>query len=394
MALPLFPEYLVGYVLIAWVIWRMHQGNLKDALSRITYSFVLVIPYFIWFFWRWWATGWCTEGGHLLVMHLQWILIPLLLMGIPQFLVDGLHKLIYIIWLLLVLTTFILFVQGIVEWSLRVTPIKGFSEHPMFYIGLSDPLMHPGYLSMIVAIFIMIVPAASRPAWLSRSHFLFGQLFLLVFFVMLSSRMIAVALLLTLPLAGYSWLRMTRKNVISMGLAALFFMLLFAFGFLPKPIDSRIRDLSHLDYRIDAESLHDFSGVTIRLAEWKGALHAIKVNPILGHGPGLGQRALIESYEQLGFQVGRRYGFNAHNQFLQTALDLGWIGAFLLTMSIIGLSYPQLSSGNRLTLWFLVFFLLCSTTESTLFRQRGTVMLALFIPLLGFIQPKHNKNPA
>jgi len=385
MALPLLPEFMVGYLLIACVIWRIYQGNLNEILTRIPKSNVLVIPYFVWYFWRWSATGWGAEGGRILVMHLQWLVIPLLLFWVPQNLIGAVNKLVHVLWMLVLLTALALSLQGVIEWSLRDTPIEGFSDHPLFYIGLSDPLMHPGYLSMIVAVVIMVAPTVPRPAWLSGWRFFVGQVFLLTFFMMLSSRMIMGALLLTWPLAGLFWLKLNRKSSITAALFILFLILVFALGFLPKPLDNRIRELSRHEYQIGADSLSDFSGITIRLAEWGGAIHAIGNHPVLGHGPGLGHNALMESYERLGFKVGLLYKFNAHNQYLQTALDLGWVGSVLLILSILALSYPYISSGNRRVLWFVIFFLLCSGTESTLLRQRGAVMLALYVPLLGFI---------
>lgn len=382
-ALPLLPEFMVGYLLIGWVLWRIHQGSMREVLTNIPWSFALVIPYFLWYLWRWSATGWGAEGGRIFIMHLQWLLIPLLLLGLPQNLMNGGRKLFYVLWLLVVLTALALLVQGILEYLMRDTPIEGFSDHPLFYIGLSDPLMHPGYLSMIVAVLLIIAPGIAPPAWLQRWYFYLGQLFLIIFFVMLSSRMIMGALLLTWPIAGRFWAGFNRKRRITGAFLMLLLIVVFVSGVLPKPIDNRIRELSRVDYRIDADSLYDFSGVTIRLAEWKGALHAINQQPLLGHGPGLGQNALLDSYDGMGFKVGLLYKFNAHNQYLQTALDLGWIGSVLMILSILALCYPYLSSGNRNVLWFLIFFLLCSITESTLLRQRGAVMLALYVPFLG-----------
>ena len=156
MALPLLPEFMVGYLLIGWVIWRIHQGNLWELKNHIPWSFALVIPYFLWYLWRWSATGWSAEGGRIFIMHLQWLLIPMLLLGLPQDLMKGARKLVHVLWVLVVLTALALFVQGIIELLMRNTPIKGFSDHPLFYIGLSDPLMHPGYLSMIVAVFVIV----------------------------------------------------------------------------------------------------------------------------------------------------------------------------------------------------------------------------------------------
>jgi O-antigen ligase len=214
----------------------------------------------------------------------------------------------------------------------------------------------------------------------------------MVFFMMLASRMIMGALLLTWPIVGHFWKNLSSKNSILFVFFVLLIVFLFTLEFLPKPIDNRIRELSRTEYRIDADSLSDFSGVTIRLAEWNGALHAIRHQCLLGYGPGLGQNALLDSYDSLGFKVGLFYKFNAHNQYLQTALDLGWVGSVLLILSIFALCYPSLSSGNRNVLWFLIFFLLCSITESTLIRQRGAVMLALFVPFLGIVTGCSGEN--
>jgi len=388
MALPLLPEFMVGYVLIAWFTWRLHKRNLKEAFIHIPRSFLLILPYFIWYFWRWSASDWNVDGGRILAMHLQWVLFPILLYGLHQDLLGAFQKLVHWLWVLVVLTAIALTVEGGIEWTLRDTPILGFSDHPLFYIGLSDPLMHPGYLSMIVAVFMVVATAVPRPPWLTKWRFLIGQLFLLTFIVMLSSRMIMAALLLTWPLTGFFQSLFNRKGLRATGFLVLLLALIFGLGLLPEPIDSRIRELSRIEYQINAQNLEDFSGVTIRLAEWKGALLAIKNEPLLGHGPGLGHYALMNAYDKLGFQVGRRFEFNAHNQYLQTALDLGWPGTLLIILSVLAIAYPYGSTRNRLVLWFLVFFLLSSITESTLLRQRGAVMLALYLPLFGFIAPK------
>jgi O-antigen ligase len=195
-------------------------------------------------------------------------------------------------------------------------------------------------------------------------------------------------------LTGFFQSLFNRKGLRATGFLVLLLALIYRLDLLPEPIDSRIRELSRIEYQINAQNLEDFSGVTIRLAEWKGALYAIKNEPLLGHGPGLGHFALMNAYDKLGFQVGRRFEFNAHNQYLQTALDLGWPGTLLMILSVLAIAYPYGSTRNRLVLWFLVFFLLSSITESTLLRQRGAVMLALYLPLFGFIAPKKVGNQA
>ena len=385
-ALPLLPEYMAGYALILWLGWRIYRRNLGNILPALPVSAWLVLPYFLWYLGRWWATGWHPDGGRILLMHAQWILFPLLLAGLPPFMSGAPRWSLFFLWSVVVLVAVALTVEGIAEWMARVTPIEGYSDHPLFYIGLSAPLMHPGYLSMLVFVAMLTTAVLIRPSWLRPWLFYSGQCLLLVFVVMLSSRMILGAMMATLPLVAAGRVRRLRPRAIIAAGAMMLLLTFLAVRFLPEPMRGRLTELSRFEYRMDADSLSDFSGVTIRLAEWRGALHAWAQSPSLGHGPGRGKVVLMDSYDQLGFSVGRRYHFNAHNQFMETALDLGWVGVLLVLLSILAVAWPHLNSQNTLLWWFLVFFLLCSTTESTLLRQRGVAMLAIYIPLLGALR--------
>jgi O-antigen ligase len=127
--------------------------------------------------------------------------------------------------------------------------------------------------------------------------------------------------------------------------------------------------------------LTDFNGLTIRLAEWKAVGLAMEHHWLIGHGTGGGKPALLEAYEQLGFKVGLEYGYNAHNQLLETLLGHGLVGLCLLLVVLVLAFYDAWKQRNWLAMWFLLFFFLSMQTESMLVRHRGALFFALFVTL-------------
>ena len=117
-----------------------------------------------------------------------------------------------------------------------------------------------------------------------------------------------------------------------------------------------------------------------RLLTWYSAWQLIKQSPLIGYGVGDANEVLIEKYKELNYIRNYRNRYNAHNQFLQTYLQTGFIGFSILLYIFVLLGIRLQRSKNE----FLVFIVLTISIlfESMLVRFNGIVFLSIIIPLL------------
>lgn len=258
-----------------------------------------------------------------------------------------------------------------------------FASHYLYYTELAERLMHPAYFSALVVVAMMGAwRLRELGAFRSRWYWL-AQAWMLLFLLLLSARMVLIALLVSgVLLALYlGWQRGNKRLVWGALLGAPLFALA-VFWILPERLQSRFTELGRFDYDIRATEESQFNGLTIRLAEWEGVFTALEGHWWLGHGTGAGQAALREAYEKIGFQVGMERDYNAHNQYLETWLHNGLIGLLML-LAVFALAFHTAwRQKNWLALWFVVFVMLCLLSESMLLRHRGILLLAVYLPLL------------
>ena len=119
-----------------------------------------------------------------------------------------------------------------------------------------------------------------------------------------------------------------------------------------------------------------------RWLSWKAAIAAIEEAPLLGYGIGDAKDVLVAKYKELGsmYQNHAKHRYNAHNQFLQTWLETGVLGVFILLFIFTWLAFYMRRSVNE----FVVFLALIIALifESMLVRFNGIVFFSIIVPLL------------
>ncbi len=246
-------------------------------------------------------------------------------------------------------------------------------EHHLFYTGLAYPLMHPAYFSVYVgsAIFIIWHRRKNLGTW--RSILWIG--FLLIFLLLLQGRMniLAFALISGIYLIVEMIRRRRLKSLAALGIALA--LGLSVIPFLPKQVKQRFLVEPSLSYDLSANSMSEYTGFTIRLAEWSCAWPVIEENWLSGVGSGDSRDELMKSYREKGFVMGLKNGFNCHNQYLQTSLAVGMAG-FLILLVLPG-RYLLLAIKNKRGLLATVtlFFFLSMLTESMLERFKAVMLL-------------------
>lgn len=119
-----------------------------------------------------------------------------------------------------------------------------------------------------------------------------------------------------------------------------------------------------------------------RWLAWKAAIQVIEEAPLLGYGIGDAKEVLIDKYKELGplYESHVKYRYNAHNQFLQTWLETGVLGVFMLIFIFTWLAFYMRRSFNEFAVFLALFLALLF--ESMLVRFNGVVFFSIIVPLL------------
>ena len=119
------------------------------------------------------------------------------------------------------------------------------------------------------------------------------------------------------------------------------------------------------------------SGLTVRLVNWECAWNIIRDHPLVGVGTGEVRHHINFCYLKRNF-FGHRVRYNAHNQFLQTAAELGIIGLITLFSPF---AYGIRSSIRKRKWEYLIFLgllLIPCLTDTVFGMQKGVVFYTLF----------------
>jgi O-antigen ligase len=382
-ALQFLPEFMSSYGILLLTVVYVFLGMKKGWQAPTAPWLYLLLLFFGWQMIGLVYSNDPGAGGELLAMQFLLVLIPWQFFSLQSFEEKWLHTAFYTLWVAALVAAFYLIGFGLYRtFTYPSGNYVGNATFFLYYTGLAEPLMHPAYLSLLV---VMAVVGAFWLRWqgrFRRAIYWVGQLLLLLFLLMVSARMSLLAFVLSaLWLGWYLGWRQGKKRILLTGLLILGVFVSAVFFVLPKRLQQRFTELTELSYDIQADKLEYFSGLTIRLAEWEGVWVALQGDWLIGHGTGGGKNALQLAYEALEFKVGLQYSYNAHNQFLETALSNGVLGVIMLLLLFAVAFFQARKQENWLAMWFLIFFFLCIQTESMLIRHRGALFFAFYLAL-------------
>lgn len=133
------------------------------------------------------------------------------------------------------------------------------------------------------------------------------------------------------------------------------------------------------------------SDFEFRKNHWKSVIETIEHNSLLfGKGTGGNRDFLYQTYEKYKLTSAYELKYNAHNQYMEMALDYGIIGLILFIFMLGYLTYSLFKSKNALALALLLVFMIFFITESLFQRHDGVVVFSLVINL--FLMSKSNKS--
>jgi O-antigen ligase len=138
------------------------------------------------------------------------------------------------------------------------------------------------------------------------------------------------------------------------------------------------------EYEMSENTMEGYNGFTTRLAQWESSLAIIKRHPVIGVAPGDVQDELQVMYKQNYLKYCYENKWNAHNEYIQMTLGLGVIGLFIFVNALFITGRLAYQQRDVLSLAFIVVFVYCSITESTLCVQKGVIFYSFFQSLFVF----------
>jgi O-antigen ligase len=255
----------------------------------------------------------------------------------------------------------------------------------LFYTGLAEPIMHPGYFSLHLVtalLFLLVNKAYYRQLvgkfWLLPLGVLTGVLLLL------NARMTLFSAFFTLALVLLLWaIRKKQRRPLLIFFTTSVLVGATTWTVLPDAMKFRLTEFTrttHFD--MATYGYNDYTGLTIRLAQWTCSWELIKQQPILGSGIGDGKTDLNQVYKDKGFIIGIKEQFNSHNQWIESVIFGGIAQMLLLLLAFVQLAIHAYRQKNIPLIAWLLFIFLCSQTETVLTWHRGVLFFALAWPLL------------
>lgn len=253
----------------------------------------------------------------------------------------------------------------------------------LFY-SLFSKFLHTAYFSMYLVLAISIIIIYYNK-WFNYQKTIIYSSYVFIFIfgiciILCSSKIGILSFLITVIILFYYKFKtiLSLKNI-GIFIISLSLIVISINKLLPNSFD-RFNSLTNISSKHqDKKSLES---TTVRLLIWEQSINLIKNNFFLGTGVGDANDELYKSYISNGLEGAYAKKLNAHNQFLQTFIGIGFWGflsLFLISIRQIFIAY------NKKNILMFVFFLIISLNflvESILQTSAGVLFFVFFYCLI------------
>lgn len=283
-----------------------------------------------------------------------------------------------------------IFINLILSFSQAIPCYSETGARDCFYSSAFSYELHPSYNAMYVLMamawlcfeYLFSGPPLKSSAFLL---FLFAQLTGIVFIVLLASKAGLLGLVFLFLFLGLSYVFKTGKWKLLIGGVLFLILSFFVLNFIsPLPLERfkaamNNRELS--EEELFAQSAASTESNAVRRMIWIVSDEIIAEHPF-GVGTGDVYPSLEEKYKEKGMTGALDRSLNAHSQFKQTTIALGWTGLLVLLLVFI---YPLVFALKRregLVVFFLLLVSLNLLVESMFEVQGGVVFFAVLYSFL------------
>lgn len=253
-------------------------------------------------------------------------------------------------------------------------------------MNISDPLMHPGYLSnYIVIAFVIACTKLFRDFKNSfRSNFIIIMIAIFFLFALIVLTSKTALLFMGLFLLSLIWkLSSYIKNIVVQLIVFVGLLLFIGFAIYTIPfVQKRFNETGINSVSKNPAEVMFWSSTEARIAAWNLEWDLIQQKPIVGFGTGAANPLLLSSFKQKGYTDLVKYNMHTHNQVLHTWLDLGLLGIVILFVLLFHVAYLFVfKQKNEIGFWMVVLTLVNISTDDMLEIQAGVVFFIFFITM-------------
>lgn len=246
-----------------------------------------------------------------------------------------------------------------------------------FYTSFSK-LLHPSYFAWFIdfAIILLFLDRSDSSNKLSISVLLL-VVYLSVGVLLLNSKAGIIGWMLSVALV-FVWKSYSSRSIRPLLTGSVWVVGFFlASKFLVPDSVNRMETMRKVvsatkDNRGEAESS------STRLQVWHQTIRLIKEQPLLGTGTGDIKDVLVAAYEKANMSFAAERRFNTHNQFLQSWLTLGVIGALIFVLLLFLPLRMAFINRDPALFVFIVLAAFNMMVEAMLEKQAGALYFSLF----------------
>lgn len=262
------------------------------------------------------------------------------------------------------------------------------SGHNHFFYQDLSWFQHPSYLAMYLTFCCV---ALVQKKIFTRLQRMLCIAFFTFFILLLSSKTGITIHFLILLTAGIAWY-LNKKRYIALAVfglsAALTIFLVLTFV---PPVKERFQNVvnAFASEKIDKTVTES---TAVRMLIWGEAKQIMLEHPVFGVSPGDANDTLYARYQENGLTGAYSKKLNAHNQYLQTGVGLGFVGLAVFVGLFVT---PLFNRPRKLLVFFLLITAVNFLTESMLQTMAGSVFFSYFYALLCFdkeLNLKENKE--
>ncbi len=261
-----------------------------------------------------------------------------------------------------------------------------------FYYPFTEIIgIHPIYLSMYICFSIFIVlylyTTTVSPSPLQRivCAITLIEFVLIIFLLSARAEIVAFSLILFLGIIIYY----KRKGALMKAAVLIAGMLLIFAGLVYFNPVNRERFKEAINYNSEYSIDKQWGGRALRFLKWSCSIEIIEHNLLWGVGSGDAQDELQKCYEDRHYSALLFWPdikYNAHNQYLQTAISFGVIGLSLLLACFGGAAYEGVRQKDYLFISFVLLFCMACVTESMLEVNKGINFFTLFASVFLYVR--------
>jgi|SRR5690554_3947039 len=239
-----------------------------------------------------------------------------------------------------------------------------------FYYARFSELVdkHTTYFSLFIVLSFLFLLHEFLNRKLKWYYFSIVAIFWLITLYVVSARISIVGLAIGSVLILYFKLKTRLKWILLM--LPILFIGLFALPNFQKRFELNQTEVGQMSDR-EFRTLH-----------WKSVLETIQHNPILiGSGTGSDRGFLYDTYRNYHLTSAYELEYNAHNQFMEIALDYGLLGFLAFMFMLVNVLYSSFKVRNYFGLIVSLVFVVYFCTESIFQRYDGVVAFSLLISI-------------